>query len=175
MKLNIKILLLIALINPLLVSAGEQGIKLYEDLQQKMTDSMNQYVSALEELYDINPDENMYDSLGNLHINYPQSLKNKISKKVENYIDDMQNSLTKVETYLLHSKSNSKCLLEINNFRRNKLPLIKSDLAEFNKASVLTPEERELTWAKTMAFTVSGPALDYGELALGPFVDCLLL
>ena len=176
MKFNIKILFLsIALINLSLASAGEKGIKLYEDLQQKMTHSMNQYVSALEELYDINPDENMYDSSGNLHINYPQSLKNKISKKVERYIDDMQDSITQVENYLLHSKNNSECLLEINNFKKNKLPILKSDLAEFKMASVLTPEEREITWAKTMVFTLSGPALKYGELALGPFVDCLLL
>jgi len=176
MKFTIKVIFLsIALINLSFASAGEKGIKLYEILQKKMTHSMDQYVSALEELYDINPDENMYDSSGNLHINYPQSLKNKISNKVERYIDDMQDSITQAENYLLNSKNNSECLLEINNFKNNKLPVLKSDLAEFKMASVLTPEEREITWAKTMAFTVSGPALEYEELALGPFVNCLLL
>jgi len=176
MKNTIKLLfLLITLLSPFLVSAGEKGIKLYEDLQKNMTHSMNQYVSSIEELYDINPDETMYDSLGNLHINYPQSLKNKISNKVDNYLDDMQKSLAQVENFLLHTKNNSECLVEINNFKKHKLPVFKSDLADFKKASVLTPEEREITWAKTMVFTISGPALEYGELALGPFVDCLLL
>lgn len=156
------------------VFADEKGMDLFEEIDATMINSMNEYESALKELIALNEGSDLNYGAEDIDIKYPSRIKDNISKKISQYLSDMNESINKAEKYM-RSRNQNDCLDKTAAFRKQYVPALKKNLQEYNAMSVANKKEREVTWAKTMSFTLTGPAQTYGILSLDTFVQCLVM
>jgi len=156
------------------VFADEKGMDLFEEIDAKMIKSMNEYESALKELVELNEGSEMDYGSGGIDIKYPSRIKDNISKKISKYLSDMNESILKAEKYM-KARNQDECLKKTVAFRKKYIPPLQKNLQEYNAMSVANKNEREVTWAKTMSFTFTGPAQTYSILSLDTFVQCMLM
>ncbi len=168
-KIKIFFLVLSAL-NASVSLASKEGGKVYDKISTEMKASTEIFMNSLDELNAVNGfDKDIVPEAGFI-LKYPESVKDKISKAMKIYLDDLDDAIKQTESFL---KDNKKCLLQINDFKKIRIIGLRKYLYDYSQASVASEKEIEKAWSDTMAFAIR-PGVVFDELSVTVLEKCML-
>ncbi len=151
--------------------ASKEGGELYNKISAEMTVSTDLFMSSLDDLNTVNGFDKDIIPEDGFVLKYPASVKEKISKAMKIYLDDLDNAIKQTENFL---KGNKECLLQINDFKKIRITELRKYLDDYIRSSVSTEQEIKKAWSNIMDFAIR-PGVAFSELSMTILAKCMLL